>query len=79
MTLTQQTQATQFKGFRTGMAQVLYKDYRAIVKELHDALGITNRVSFYSYRDGNTIPKADKAVAVERVFNRYGITNIWDS
>lgn len=77
--MTQQTTAVQFKGFRTGMAQVLYKDYRAIVKELLEALGITNRVSFYSYRDGNTIPRADKAVAVEAVFNRYGITNIWDA
>lgn len=80
MTLTSQTTATQFKGFRNGMAQVLYKDYRAIIRELQEALGINNRVSFYAYRDGESIPRADKAVAVEAVFNRYGITkNIWDA
>lgn len=78
-TITNTTSATQFKGFRKGMAQVLYKDYIAIVKELQEALGINNRTSFYAYRDGQIEPKAGKAVAVEAVFNRYGIKDIWDS
>ena len=39
--------------------------------------GLNNRNSFYAYRDGKIEPKVTQAEAVESVFNRFGITNIW--
>ena len=53
-------------------------DYKAAVREIKAALGINNRNSFYAYRDGKIEPKVTQAKAVEAVFNKYGITDIWD-
>jgi hypothetical protein len=53
-------------------------DLKEAKKELCEALGINNRVSFYMYKNGKIEPKASQAVAVETVFKKYGITtNIW--
>ena len=64
-------------GFTKGLNQVKMGDYKAVVAELYRALGINNRNSFYAYRDGKIEPKVTQAEAVESVFNRFGITNIW--
>lgn len=70
--------SSKFRGFRTGLAQVRMGDYKECVAALKTALGISNRNSFYAYRDGKIEPKASQAEAVTAVFERFGITkNVW--
>lgn len=65
-------------GFAEGLKQLRMMDYKSAIEDLYDALGIHNRTSFAQYRDGKIEPKTGQAAAVERVFNRYGVTtNIW--
>lgn len=66
------------RGFLNGLKQLRMGDYKAAVREIKAALGINNRNSFYAYRDGKIEPKVTQAKAVEAVFNKYGITDIWD-
>ena len=64
-------------GFGAGYNQLRVGDVQAATKELWTALEINNKVSFTNYRDGVTEPKASQAAAVEAVFKKYGITDIW--
>ena len=73
MVLTDTNKRTGRLGFTKGLNQVKMGDYKAVVAELYRALGI----NFYAYRDGKIEPKVTQAEAVESVFNRFGITNIW--
>ena len=77
MTETATTKKCSYRGFRTALAQVKMGDYKEGVAALWEALGI-NRNSFYAYRDGKQEPKATQAEAVTAVFERFGITKIWD-
>ncbi len=78
MTETMTKRKCDYRGFRVGLAQVKMGDYKEVVAALKKALGITNRNSFYAYRDGKVEPKATQAEAVTAVFERYGVTkNIW--
>ena len=54
-------------------------DIRQARQELWDALEITNRVSFSSYKTGKIEPRAGQASAVEKVFMKYGIneSEVW--
>jgi hypothetical protein len=65
------------EGFSNGYGRLQIKDKESAYKELWAALEINNRVSFYQYRDGKIETKASQAEAVENVFKKYGITNIW--
>ncbi|WP_288308342.1 hypothetical protein [uncultured Muribaculum sp.] len=78
MTETATPKKCSYRGFRTALAQVKMGDYKEVVAALWKALGICNRNSFYAYRDGKQEPKATQAEAVTAVFERYGITKIWD-
>ena len=64
-------------GFLSGYNQLRVGDVQTATKELWAALGINNKVSFFKYRDGDIEPKASQAAAVEAVFHKYGITDIW--
>ena len=65
-------------GFNAGFVQLQVKDVEAATVELWAALGINNRNSFIQYRYGRIEPKASQAAAVEKVFNKYGVSkNIW--
>lgn len=78
MVLTDNRPKDKQQGFRSGLNQVKVGDYKEVVEELKKALGINNRNSFYAYRDGAIEPKVTQAEAVERVFNRFGVTkDIW--
>jgi hypothetical protein len=65
------------KGFNKGLGQILTKDLESVKKEAKAALRIKNRNSYYYYRDGKIEPKASQAEALEKVFAKYGITDIW--
>lgn len=74
-----QTPKVYQEGFRKGYDQLKQKDVPDAKKELIEALGIreTNRVSWGNYLNGNTEPKASQAAAVEAIFLKYGITDVW--
>lgn len=67
------------KGFLKGLGQVQKKDSANIRTELMAALGVATRMSLYNYSIGKIEPKVSQAIAIEVVFNNYGIKNIWDS
>lgn len=73
------TTALQYKGFNRGLAKVLHVDYSAVIGELREALGITSRSGLSYYRDGKIRLRADQAARVQEVFNRRGITEVWDA
>ncbi|MDR1584975.1 MAG: hypothetical protein LBS07_02210 [Prevotellaceae bacterium] len=65
------------KGFTKGLIQVRIKDKAEVVEKIRKAIGVINRVSFYSYQHGKVEPKASQAAAIEKIFAEYGITEIW--
>lgn len=73
------TTALEYKGFNRGLAQVLHVDYSQVIGELREALGITSRSGLSAYRNGQVRLRADQAARVQQVFNRRGITEIWDA
>lgn len=64
-------------GFHKGWNQLRLMDTQQAQKELMDALGIKNKMSWNKYRNGQIEPKASQAAKVEEVFKKYGITNVW--
>ncbi len=71
------TEKTKNFSFQRGFGQIQNKDLPAVRKELMKALGVTTRMSLNNYLNGKVVPKVPQAEAVESVFNRYGITEIW--
>lgn len=65
------------EGFKKGFNQLQLKDVQEATIELMQALGINNRVSWGAYKNGNIEPKASQALAVEKVFAKYGIKEVW--
>ncbi|MCC8174131.1 MAG: hypothetical protein LIO65_07105 [Odoribacter sp.] len=65
------------EGFNKGWGQLQTKGVPQVKEELLVALGINNRVSLSHYKTGKLEPKASQAAAVESVFNKYGITEVW--
>ena len=65
------------KGFALGISQLRACDKQAAEAELYEALGITSRPPFYDYRNGKTKIPIDKIEPVEKVFRKYGVTQIW--
>ena len=64
-------------GFHKGWNQLRLKDVEPAKKELMQALGINNKMSWNKYRNGQIEPRASQAANVEAIFKKYGITNIW--
>ena len=63
--------------FKKGYNKVQRRDLPAIQKELMKALRINNRNSFYLRLNGKIEPKISEAEAIERIFLKFGITDIW--
>ncbi len=63
--------------FIRGWNKVRQKDVKNIRKDLMDVLGITTNPSFLARRCGRVEPKLSEAAAIEGVFAKYGITDIW--
>jgi len=65
------------KGFGRGFSQLRLCDREQATKELWAAIEVNNRESFRYYLTGKIELKASKAAAVENVFYKYGITDVW--
>jgi hypothetical protein len=63
--------------FLRGYHQVRLMDNELVKEELMQALGITSRSSWYFRLYGQVEPRISEARAIEAVFEKYGITDIW--
>jgi len=63
--------------FRKGYLQVRQKDVQAIKCEIMNALGIKARTNWYFRLYGKIEPKVSEARAIEEIFKKYGIKDIW--
>lgn len=63
--------------FKKGYGQIKQKDLPNVRKELMQALGVSNRMSLSQYMRGKIEPKMGQAKAIEQVFAKYGITEVW--
>ena len=63
--------------FKKGYGQIQHKDMPVIRQELMAALGVNTRMSLLNYIKGATEPRVSQAEAVEAVFAKYGITEVW--
>ena len=73
----QTSKPKQAQGFRRGLLQVRMGDFKQVRGELMEALGVRNRTSLAEYASGRRELRVSQAAAVESLFNRYGVTNIW--
>lgn len=75
--MTKTTQNMDSFSFRKGYDQVKRKDIVAVRSEIMEALGLNTRMAFYQRMWGKVIPKVTEAKAIEQVFAKYGIKQIW--
>lgn len=57
--------------------QVKKKDLHIVRDEIMKTLGIRTILTFYNRLNGKIIPKVSEAKAIEEIFAKYGITDIW--
>ena len=63
--------------FQRGWSQVRRCDMPAVKQELMDALNINSRNSFYERTIGKIEPRVSEHNAIEAIFKKYGITDVW--
>lgn len=68
--------ATKFS-FRKGFGQIQYKDAKIVRKEIMEALNVKTSQSFRNRLKGNTVPTVIEKENIEKIFNKYGVTDIW--
>lgn len=64
-------------GFTKGLSQLKVCDVPAVKAEIMEALGITTNVSWINRRSGKIEPKISEALAIEEIFAKRGITDVW--
>lgn len=65
--------------FQRGWSQVQLGDIEKCREELMTALGISTRVAFHHRLKGNVEPRVTEAKAIEDVFAKYNIVDVWGS
>ena len=65
--------------FQKGLDHLMVKDYFQIRKELKELLGITTNVGLRNRIDGVVKPNIAEKNAIENLFSKYGVTDIWGS
>lgn len=63
--------------FVRGMNRVPMMNVVAVKNEICAELGVVNRTSFYKRLYGEIEPKVSEAQAIEQVFAKYGVTDVW--
>lgn len=63
--------------FKRGYMQVKKKDLRNLRKEIMQALGVVTIQTFYNRMNGDVEPRVSEMKAIESIFRKYGITEIW--
>ena len=65
------------KGFGEAFEQLKICEREQAIQELMAILGIKNRASFHQYRQGQKIPRADKAQEIENYFLKKGVRDVY--
>jgi hypothetical protein len=63
--------------FRKGLDQLRVMDVPTVKSEIMSALGITTKPSWSLWLNGRQDPHVSDILAIEAVFEKYGITDIW--
>lgn len=63
--------------FKKGFGQLQVKDVSDVKSEISIALNIRNRTTWYNRLNGDVEPKISEVTAIEEIFKRKGITQIW--
>lgn len=63
--------------FKKGWGQVKRNDSKSVRAEIEAALGINNRNSFFYRMNGDVEPRVSEAKAIEEIFAKRGITEVW--
>ena len=63
--------------FKKAWSQVRQKDIEDVRNEIMAALALPTKRAFYNRLNGDVEPKVSEAKAIEDIFNKYGITEIW--
>lgn len=63
--------------FKRGWSQVPQSRVKECREALMEALGIGTRAAFLNRLNGDVEPKISQVKAIEDVFAKYGITDIW--
>jgi hypothetical protein len=63
--------------FKKGLAQARQMDIPILKAEIMAAIGITSEPSWSLRSNGRVEPRVSEIRAIEGVFEKYGITDIW--
>ena len=63
--------------FQKGWSQVRQGDVAGMRKKLNTALNLTTRMAFLNRLNGKVEHKITEYKAIEKIFNEYGIIEIW--
>lgn len=63
--------------FKKGWNQLPQTKTYEVRKKIMAALGLQTRTSFYPRLNGDIEPKFGEALAIEDIFQEYGIKDIW--
>lgn len=63
--------------FQKGYSQVKKKDLANVKREIMELLGITTRPSWSARLNGRVEPKVSEAAAIEKIFAKHGIKEVW--
>jgi hypothetical protein len=63
--------------FRKGLDQLRRIDTPIVKDEIMGALGVVSDASWFLRLNGSIEPRVSEAKAIEGVFAKYGITDIW--
>jgi hypothetical protein len=77
--MTKITQSDRNYSFHKGYSQIALKDTKKIRREIMDTLGRKeNSSQWYQRLRGDVEPKISEVHAIEAIFAKYRITDIWD-
>jgi hypothetical protein len=70
-------ETTRDYAFEKGWYQLRQRDVSAVRAKIMATLGITTRMGFLDRLKGKYIPKVTEAKAIEDIFAKYGVKDIW--
>lgn len=65
------------ESFKKAFGQVKQKDAKSVRLEIMDVLGITTNMAFRMRLNGRVEHTRREAAAIEKIFAKYGIKEVW--
>ena len=73
----QMTNRRNKNSFQKGIGQIKKNDLLKVKQDIMKVTGITSKASWYNRLYGRTIPNKVEVEAIEKIFLKHGITDIW--